>query len=185
MSHICHNKRCVNAEHLSLEPEHVNKDAVDFILSTIKLIYYTPIVSFKKALPSTGRRKVVLNYPHISAQTPTSPNTTSVTSPPMFVNTSTHKDPPTFLLKQLLQSIEKQLQVNNTRQAEIERLMTTQGNVIKELASKQKTAHLTPLPITPIRLPTTTATPKTPRIPQPLPDLLPHHLFQTRLNISH
>lgn len=26
VSHICHNKRCVNAEHLSLEPEHVNKD---------------------------------------------------------------------------------------------------------------------------------------------------------------
>ncbi|CAC5397737.1 unnamed protein product [Mytilus coruscus] len=72
---------------------------------------------------------------------------------------------------QSLQAIEKQLQVNNTTQAEIERLITTQGSGNKELASKQKTAHLTPLPITPIRLPTTPATPATPRIPEPLLDL--------------
>lgn len=26
VSHRCHNNRCVNAEHLSLEPDHVNKD---------------------------------------------------------------------------------------------------------------------------------------------------------------
>lgn len=26
VSHICHNNRCVNIDHLSLEPEHVNKD---------------------------------------------------------------------------------------------------------------------------------------------------------------
>ncbi|CAG2227837.1 tatD [Mytilus edulis] len=44
-----------------------------------------------------------------------------------------------------------------------------QGNVIKEQASKQKTAHLSPF--SPIRLPNTPATPTTPRFPQPLPDL--------------
>ena len=26
VSHRCHNKRCITADHLSLEPEHVNKD---------------------------------------------------------------------------------------------------------------------------------------------------------------
>ncbi|CAG2197134.1 unnamed protein product [Mytilus edulis] len=49
--------------------------------------------------------------------------------------------------------------------------MTTQCNVIKELASTQKTVHIKPLPITYIRLPTTPATHTTPRIPQPLPNL--------------
>ncbi|CAC5412482.1 unnamed protein product [Mytilus coruscus] len=39
----------------------------------------------------------------------------------------------------------------------------------QKLVSKQKTAHLTPLPVT---LPTTPATPTTPRIPQPLRELL-------------
>ncbi|CAC5398200.1 unnamed protein product [Mytilus coruscus] len=121
--------------------------------------------------------------PHLSAPTPPSLTTTIATPPPVCVaastqTTPTNKDPPAFSLQQSLQAIEKQLQLNNTRLAEMERLMTTQGNVIKEqgnlikeLASKQKTAHLTPLPITPIRLPNTLTTPTTPRIPHPLPDL--------------
>lgn len=74
-------------------------------------------------------------------------------------------------MHQSFQAIEKRLQLNNTRLGEMERIMTTQDNVIKELASKQKTVHIKPLPITPIRLPTTPVTHTTPRISQPLPDL--------------
>ncbi|XP_076088782.1 uncharacterized protein LOC143059177 [Mytilus galloprovincialis] len=131
--------------------------------------------------------------PHLLAPTPPSP-TTPATPPPVCKaattqTTPTNKDPPAFSIQQSLQAIEKQMQLSNTRIAEMERLMINQGNIIKEqgniikeqgniikeLATKQRTAHLTPLPITPIlapiRLPTTPATPTTPRIPQPLPDL--------------
>lgn len=110
-------------------------------------------------------------------------------------NNTNKQEPTGFFLQQSFQVIERHLQLNNTRLSEIERIMTTQGNaikeqgnVIKEHASKQKTAHLTPLPITPIRLPTTPGTPTFPRIPQPLLDLPPtptQSLPQTHLNLSH
>lgn len=78
--------------------------------------------------------------PHLSALTPPSPTTKSATQPPMFVTTSTqttptHEEQQAFLLKQSLQAIEKQLQLSNTRLEEMERILTRQGNILKELVS--------------------------------------------------
>ncbi|CAC5374543.1 unnamed protein product [Mytilus coruscus] len=118
---------------------------------------------------------VSLELPHhLSAPTPPSPIYRPAT-PPTSTSTSTqttptHKEPTTFSIQHSLQAISKQLTISNTRLSEMGRIITSQGNIIKELVSKQKSQHVTPLPLTPVP-PSMQSTPTTPRFHPGLPDL--------------
>lgn len=87
--------------------------------------------------PATKAKKDKQLPPNQSAPTPLLPTTKQ---PEMFVTTSTqttptHKELQAFLFQQSLQAIEKQLQLRNTRLDEMERILTRQGKILKELVS--------------------------------------------------
>lgn len=87
-------------------------------------------------LPATKAKKDKQLPPNQSAPTPLLPTT----KPEMFVTTSTQTTPTdkelqAFLFQQSLQAIEKQLQLRNTRLDEMERILTRQGKILKELVS--------------------------------------------------
>ncbi|VDI52374.1 Hypothetical predicted protein [Mytilus galloprovincialis] len=114
---------------------------------------------------------------HLSAPTPPSPPlppspidrlaTLPTVTSAATQTTPTHKDPPAFSIQQSLQAMEKQLTVANTRLSEVERIMTSFGNMIKEM---KQTQYVTPLPLAPVPLPRP-STPTTPRPHLVLPNL--------------
>ncbi|CAC5379420.1 unnamed protein product [Mytilus coruscus] len=111
------------------------------------------------SIPSLCSNSTIAN---ISAPTP--PTSTSATTQ----TTPTDKEPNAFSIQHSLLAMEKQLKISNTRLAEMERMITAQGNMIKELVSKSQ--HVTPLPLTLVP-PLTPSTLTTPRFPQVMPDL--------------